>query len=570
MPNLFSPFTAVGSYLTKTTDQTTVGDVPAEAAPNAHHTPARSQADILGSHGDQLDTNSGGNNGTSGNDQGGGQSNVGSTPSISPTKSGADALRSVARVHASRNGSSDNVRDCVLSLVESAVSAIDGGMDVEQWSETSGLPTRDGVAVFNAIRGFGGASSARAAVSGLFTFSSPAVKEVKESGGGVLNLNNVRAAILQPSFYADPAETLGPAAVANQPWAVVLAAAPLDRNALLANPLYTKSNLLRILDQVEKTPTAWLLNRHTFLLQCGRIFVHHLASNLLNDMPRSAAASAAYLIVNSTVGEAAVTTTIFRAVGVELSRSTSPGEALCVFIRAADALLSPRDSTCYASWVSCTPQLGETALTYYDRLVLLGSVQGRSPQDVFDRFRSALVVLEDRTDATTSENMAVVQIGSRIMSLDIATLGRTIRNDPIFKMVLLQARKPAPKTQSEEEKDKENMTLVVGGRAPAQAYNLHIFYAACKRCGIADFGIVPPSRTHDACPICVFRGKDPTHTFDGGPIPSGKNCKHNVWRCREIPFMAQQCAATGKVTLEDAMQKIDNPNEVSQMLPSAN
>ena len=130
MPNLFSPFTAAASYLSKTTDPVTVGDVPAEAAPNAHHTPARSQADLLGSHGDQLDTNSGGNNGTSGNDQGGGQSNVGSTPSISPTKSGADALRYVARVHASRNGSSDNVRDCVLSLVESAVSAIDGGMDV--------------------------------------------------------------------------------------------------------------------------------------------------------------------------------------------------------------------------------------------------------------------------------------------------------------------------------------------------------------------------------------------------------------------------------------------------------
>ena len=196
MPNLFSPFTAVGSYLTKTTDQTTVGDVPAEAAPNAHHTPARSQADLLGSHGDQLDTNSGGNNGTSGNDQGGGQSNVGSTPSISPTKPGADALRSVARVHASRNGSSNNVRDCVLSLVESAVSAIDGGIDVEQWSETSGVPTRDGVAVFNAIRGFGGASSARVAASGLFTFSAPAAKEMKDSRTDVVEGQHAVAALL--------------------------------------------------------------------------------------------------------------------------------------------------------------------------------------------------------------------------------------------------------------------------------------------------------------------------------------------------------------------------------------
>ena len=531
---------------------------------NAHHTPARltlnSQA-----HGDLLDTNSGGNN-VGFQRTGGGAGAVAPNSRIdsdqSPTTPAARKVSAAVQLHASSNNVPESVTRCVHSLVLSGMDAVGSGETAQEWSQgLRGISAADATQLFSLLDGSTDQRGAASVVQMLFTCASPTAVRVTEA----IELSNVRQRIGPVDWYCSPSPSLGSAAVQNQPWETARNSAPVDRRGVQANPLITVGRLRDILATCEKTQAQWLVSRQVVQFQLVCVYVYHVGSGLLDGSTAVVAESAGLLVVAGLVAESCSTVQRFRSVGLELARATDLNLALVSFFLSVDSMLSPRDSTSFAEWVQCSLLPGETALAYLDRLTLLGSVQGRGAQDVFDRYRSALVVLEDRSDASAAESMAVVNLGSRLLHLTAETLLQSARQDPIFKMVPVAAKK-VRHPFDRGDRDKENVSLPTdGGRVyqPSQAYNLYVFHDGCKTAGITDFGKPPPSGTHDLCTYCVFVGKDPSHTYNASvPTPRGKTCKHNPWRCKEIPGLAARCVATGKVTLDQVLQKIDNPQTV--------
>ena len=103
-----------------------------------------------------------------------------------------------------------------------------------------------------------------------------------------------------------------------------------------------------------------------------------------------------------------------------------------------------------------------------------------------------------------------------------------MQTDPLASLPLLPARAKETEPPPLVLATGANGGAVIlggGGRPNKPAFNLKVVWDAATAAGL-DLGPLPKSGAHPKCPLCVFRGIDPTLDFDPTTRPpEGKKAK---------------------------------------------
>ena len=491
-------------------------------------------------------------------------------------------LKNTIKAHSAITGAKDLDIEGIIALVNVGQYCAENKLSPDQATTQTGLPS----AIAEPLLGFlatGGPPSVGYVTACIFdsmtvqqnvSLLTPAAPSTQSALAGSPGVHHADAretvcAAPPPFWIASPA-SLGEAAMPLPPWSTFALTAPIDNTGLKAHPLPTADRLGKILQECSQTPALWTVQRNSLLEGLGARYAFNLGSSILSGaISVKKSIEAATTEAFSYILKAAASVSIFTADALAAQRATCPvAESFMTLILAIDTRFAPRDASTMAAWMACAPGAGATAIQYLDTLRTLAGAQGRDPHQIFDRLKSALIVLEN----DPGSRQAALLLGSKLQGLTSANFVGVARTDPLFQTVLVPAAKPAPPPLvprvMPSEGDGSGLTLATRGQM-RPAVNLVILLQSARDTKVADIA-VPPSGPHELCPLCLFFGVHADTAYDPtlvGKLPAGKRFRHNPWRCPHADLLADKViAANPSLKKNELLVHVENP---AALAPSA-